>query len=152
MTGAAQGRVSLIFRAAPELGGLVTGAWLAADKLALGGAAASGDLGQGGLVLLSYHFLGTYYVLGALCGFSNLNFTVIVLQAIWQRGEQRQRAVCRAPGWVQRRQVVTTSQVFEEAQRQAGLQGTRVGAGTGRQALCLEVSTVSAPTLLRSGT
>lgn len=83
MTGAAQGRVSLLFRAAPELGGLVTGARLAADVLASGGAAASGDLGQGGLVLLSYHFLGTYCVLGALRGLSSLNVTVVVSQALW---------------------------------------------------------------------
>lgn len=39
----------------------------------------------------------------------------------------------------------------KEAQRHAGLQGTRAGAGIGRQALCLSVSAVSTPPLIPYG-
>lgn len=55
----------------------------------------SGDLGQGSLgPLLSYHFLGAYCVLGALHGFSNLNFTVIILWThLAERGTKADRCV-----------------------------------------------------------
>lgn len=68
---------SLLFGAAGWLGDSITRAQPLCTPDAL-----SGDLGQVSSLgpLLSYCFLGTYYVLGALRGFSNLNFTVIVLQ------------------------------------------------------------------------
>lgn len=70
------GHTSLLFGAAGRLRGSMTRAQPLCSPNPL-----SGDLGQGSRLdpLLSYSFLGTYHVLGALCGFSNLNFTVIVL-------------------------------------------------------------------------
>ena len=51
-----------------------------------------GDLGQGGLdLLLSYYFLGIYYVLGVLHGLSNLNFTsTLFYRPICQKEELEQ--------------------------------------------------------------
>ena len=51
-----------------------------------------GGLGQGGLdLLLSYYFLGIYYVLGVLHGLSNLNFTsTLFYRPICQKEELEQ--------------------------------------------------------------
>lgn len=63
---------SLPFGAAGWRGASATRAQLLCSQDAL-----SGDLGQGSLdSLLSHCFLGSCHVLGAPCGFSNLNFTV----------------------------------------------------------------------------
>lgn len=152
MTGAAPGRGSLLLRAASELAGLVTGAGLASGVLALGGAAISGDLGQRGLdLLLRYHFLGTCCVLGAVHGYSSLNVTMIILQThLAEGGAQADRCVQGTVLGAARAGCGHFPGV-KEAQRHADRQGTRAGAGIGKQALCLSVSAVSTPALIPYG-
>lgn len=123
--GAALGRFSLLLRAASKLAGLATGAWLASGVLALGGAAISGDLGQGGLdLLLHYHFLGTYCVLGAVRGFSNVNVTMIILQTHLAEGGAKADTCVQGAMLGAVRAGCDHFPGVKEAQRHAGLQGT----------------------------
>lgn len=120
--------------------------------LALGGVTLSGDLGQHGLdLLLCCHFLGTYCVLRAVHGFSSLNITGIILQTHLAEGRAQADRCVQGTVLGAVRAGCGCFLGVKEAQSHAGRQGTRAGAGIGRQALCLSVSAVSTPALIPYG-